>query len=308
MVNHPVLFETFVRVETARQVWEQIKKAQPSKLYFYSNKGRAEIPGEIERNNQIRSFIDEIDWECDLHTFFREECVDVYTSLMSSKKWIFKNEDSAIILEDDCVPSKGFFQYCDHFLDIYKDNPKIFAISGDNYTTYKPKNDEDHIISRKGNIYGWATWKDRFESVDFNIEPKDLTYKAFKKHFKGLYSHCLSQFLFYKTLQRFVHKTHCWDFAWGMSCIETNRYFVMPIKHLVKNAGIVGEHSSGNTKDVVFTMPTDLDADYVFTNKKITTTPNNEFDRLFFNARWPICKCYERYFIYLIKKFLRRNV
>ena len=30
MVNHPVLFETFVRVETARQVWEQIKKAQPS--------------------------------------------------------------------------------------------------------------------------------------------------------------------------------------------------------------------------------------------------------------------------------------
>ena len=89
MVNHPVLFETFVRVETARQVWEQIKKAQPSKLYFYSNKGRAEIPGEIERNNQIRSFIDEIDWECDLHTFFREECVDVYSSFMSSKKWIF---------------------------------------------------------------------------------------------------------------------------------------------------------------------------------------------------------------------------
>lgn len=28
-------------------------------------------------------------------------------------------------------------------------------------------------------------------------------------------------------------------------------------------------------------MPTDLDADYVFTNKKIITTPNNEFDRLF---------------------------
>lgn len=27
----------------------------------------------------------------------------------------FKNEDSAIILEDDCVPSKGFFQYCDYF-------------------------------------------------------------------------------------------------------------------------------------------------------------------------------------------------
>lgn len=47
MVNTPVLFETFVRVDYARQVWEAIKVAQPKTLYFYSNKGRPEKEGEV---------------------------------------------------------------------------------------------------------------------------------------------------------------------------------------------------------------------------------------------------------------------
>ena len=57
----PVLFMTFVRPDYARLCWDAIKKSQPKVLYFYSNKGRAEKEGEIERNNEIRSFIKEID-------------------------------------------------------------------------------------------------------------------------------------------------------------------------------------------------------------------------------------------------------
>ena len=72
MVNTPILFETFVRDDYARQVFDIIKKAQPQKLYFYSNKGR-DKGDEIERNNKIRSWINEIDWECELHTFFQEK-------------------------------------------------------------------------------------------------------------------------------------------------------------------------------------------------------------------------------------------
>ena len=70
MVETPVLFVTFVRPDYARQTWEGIKATKPKTLYFYSNKGRAEKEGEVERNNEIRSYINEIDWDCDLHIFF----------------------------------------------------------------------------------------------------------------------------------------------------------------------------------------------------------------------------------------------
>lgn len=47
--------------------------------------------------------------------------------------WVFDNEEQAIILEDDCVPSVAFFEYCDFFLDKYKEDKSIGFISGANY-------------------------------------------------------------------------------------------------------------------------------------------------------------------------------
>ena len=55
VVKTPVLFITFVRPDYARKTFDSIRAAQPSKLYFYSNKGRIEKEGEIERNEEIRS-------------------------------------------------------------------------------------------------------------------------------------------------------------------------------------------------------------------------------------------------------------
>lgn len=65
-----VLFETFARPQYARQVFDQIKKAKPKKLYFYSNKARVDRPDEVRNNEEIRSWVKEIDWDCELHTFF----------------------------------------------------------------------------------------------------------------------------------------------------------------------------------------------------------------------------------------------
>ena len=52
MVKSPILFITFVRPEYARYSWNAIKEAKPEKLYFYSNKGRIDKEGEIEKNNE----------------------------------------------------------------------------------------------------------------------------------------------------------------------------------------------------------------------------------------------------------------
>ena len=88
-----VLFETFARPQYARQVFDQIKKAKPKKLYFYSNKARVDRPDEVRNNEEIRSWVKEVDWDCELHTFFREEYVDVYTSVRGAMDWVFDNEE-----------------------------------------------------------------------------------------------------------------------------------------------------------------------------------------------------------------------
>lgn len=79
--NTPILYITFARSEYARKTFDAIKLAKPKRLYFYSNKARINNIEEIRNNNEIRSYIDEIDWPCKLETFFRDEYVDIYTSL-----------------------------------------------------------------------------------------------------------------------------------------------------------------------------------------------------------------------------------
>ena len=64
-----VLFETFARPQYARQVFDQIKKAKPKKLYFYSNKARVDRPDEVRNNEEIRSWVKEVDWDCELTLF-----------------------------------------------------------------------------------------------------------------------------------------------------------------------------------------------------------------------------------------------
>ena len=160
-----VLFETFARPQYARQVFDQIKKAKPKKLYFYSNKARVDRPDEVRNNEEIRSWVKEIDWDCELHTFFREEYVDVYTSVQGAMDWVFENEEQAIVLEDDCVPSVAFFEYCDFFLNKYKEDKSIGFISGANYLkNYIPQKGVDHIYCNLFCFYGFATWNEGYYS------------------------------------------------------------------------------------------------------------------------------------------------
>lgn len=250
MVNTPVLFETFVRVEYARQVWEAIKEAQPKKLYFYSNKGRAEKEGEIERNNEIRSWVKEIDWDCELHTWFRDECVDVYTSLLGAISWLFENEEQGIVLEDDCVPSMHFFAFCDKMLRAYKDNDKVWYVSGDNFLNDTPNN-YDIYFTRYHFMYGWATWRDRWKKISFDYSRYKLltrrkTYHGFFKSNAQAFQRCQSR----KDILPFVEKTKCWDYLFGMECDLAGGYGIVPSAHLVHNIGLIGENHSGSEHKV----------------------------------------------------------
>lgn len=245
MVETPVLFETFVRVDYARQVWDAIKVAQPKTLYFYSNKGRADKEGEIERNNEIRSWVKEIDWECDLHTWFRDECVDVYTSLRGAISWLFENEERGIILEDDCVPTTAFFSFCDQMLKKFENNKKIWCVSGDNFVDDNFIHD-DYFFSHYHYMYGWATWRDRWERINWNSDWNKESFQI--RLFRELYkTKGQARFRVKKlnSITDFINKTKCWDYLFGYTIDINKGLTVHPNRHLVTNIGMIGVNHNG---------------------------------------------------------------
>ena len=169
----PVLFIVFARPEYAKITFEAIRKTKPKKLYFYSNIARDEYPDEIQRNTEVRSLINEVDWECDLQKYFRSDYVTAGVSIASAITWAFKTTDRLIIIEEDCVPAQPFFSYCNTLLEKYKDDSRICMISGNNYTEKANITEDSYFFSKYGHIWGWATWKrawDKYGEENFIFE------------------------------------------------------------------------------------------------------------------------------------------
>lgn len=281
MVETPVLFITFARPDYARQSFDAIKAAKPKKLYFYSNKGRKEKEGEVDRNDMVRAFIGEVDWDCELHTWFRKEYVDVYTSLLGAKQWAFKNEDRLIMLEEDCLASIAFFQFCDHFLDVYQNDYRINYITGNNYAVGYKEDGVDHYITRSIHHHGWAIWKNRWDSIDFSLLPKTIVNNGSLKKY---YNDDITQYLYFKRhylgISDFVKRTRCWDYVKVFNQIACNSYAVTPLYNLVQNIGVKGAHEIGVEK-----MQFEIDngaakGNYPFCGDKTSHIPNVSYDKM----------------------------
>ena len=103
----PVLLIFFCRDEVFRHVFECVKKVKPTKLYLYQDGARCESdkPG----IQACRDIVSQVDWECDVHTFYQDKNVGCDPSEYIAQKWMFEKEDRGIVLEDDDVVSNSFF-------------------------------------------------------------------------------------------------------------------------------------------------------------------------------------------------------
>ncbi len=286
MVKTPVLFITFARPDYARKTFEGIKAAKPEKLYFYSNKGREDIVGEVNRNEEIRSYIKEIDWDCELHTFFRDECVDVYNSIRGAITWLFQHEESGIILEEDCVPTRAFFSFADQMICKYQDNNKVWYISGDNFYNLNPSG-YDYIFSQYHCMYGWATWRNRWQQLDwdnFTIEAV-LKSKCFNRLYKT-HKQALDRKHGLQSLIEIYKRKKSWDYLLGCTVDYNYGVGVFPTKQLIHNIGLSGVNHNIPQVSYVNSEPTYCGDKYEVVNHPPIVEADIEYDYQFFRSRW----------------------
>lgn len=161
--SHPALVEVavlilfFNRPEPLKAVFEQVRKARPSKLFLYQDgpRGEKDLPG----IQACRKVVDEIDWECEVHQWYQEQNFGCDPSEYLSQKWAFSHVDKCIVLEDDDIPSVSFFRFCKELLDKYENDTRICMISGINYDEVTKDVPYDYFFSTAFSIWGWASWR-----------------------------------------------------------------------------------------------------------------------------------------------------
>ena len=200
----PVLLMLFNRPEHTRKVFEKLRESKPKRLFVAANGPRTDTPTDIELCKSVRDIFKDIDWECELHTNFRDVNIGLNPHWYQAMDWFFKFVDRGIILEDDCVPNDSFFYYCVELLERYKDNEQIMHINGSNLQFGNKRGDASYYFSKYTCVWGWATWKRAWQKYDNLLK----SYPSFKntnvidslfknsikekkywmKYFTGLYS------------------------------------------------------------------------------------------------------------------------
>jgi len=90
-----------------------------NKLDFVKNISRDSK--EKRKTDAVRKYIlDNINWECDVKTLFRNKNLGCKYAVSGAIDWFFENVEQGIILEDDCLPDPSFFRFCQEMLKEYR--------------------------------------------------------------------------------------------------------------------------------------------------------------------------------------------
>lgn len=232
-LNTAVLFLVFNRLDTTKQVFDAIREAKPPRLYIAADGARASREGEYLKVKAIRDYIlANVDWECDVKTLFRETNKGCKVAVSEAIDWFFRHEEMGIILEDDCLPNKSFFQFCELLLNRYKNDYRIWHINGYNHF---PTNEESYFFMQTAGIWGWASWADRWKHYSVNLD----TLPTFSQsELDGAFgSKKVKWFWMRKASQIRQGKIDTWDYQWVITLFLNNALAAVPNKNLIQNIG-----------------------------------------------------------------------
>ena len=248
----PVLIIGFNRPNSTQQVFDAVRIAQPDKLYYAVDGPRLSNDSDEEKVHFVREIVKQVDWPCEVHTLFRKENVGCGFGPADAISWAFEDEDSLIVLEDDCIPSQSFFRFCNQMLWRYKDDKRVNIISGrSQHAGSHFFYEQDYVFTHYAHTWGWATWKRVWKEFDIymkdvpswlaqggalNVLPTKKMAIRSNRHIKKIYNNIEKEVL------------HSWDSQWSYARLKTGGLGIVPCQNLIHNIGEFGTHSFGHTK------------------------------------------------------------
>ncbi|MGB7393263.1 MAG: glycosyltransferase [Pricia sp.] len=273
--NAPICIFTYKKVEPLQRAIEALQKnhkAPESELYFFSDGPKNE--DDTAQIEQVRAYISQIDGFKSVEVVAQKENKGLARSIIEGVSEVLKKHGSIIVLEDDLVTSRNFLDFMNQALHAYRSDEKIFSISG--YTTpiEKPPNHTfDNYFTRRGSSWGWATWKDRWEKVDWSVSDYNTfsTDRWAKRKFNKMGSDMSAMLA-----KQMTGKISSWAIRWCYHQFKHDLYTVYPTMSKITNIGF-GEnatHTKGSAERYATPLDTSGKKDFRF-------DPNPKLDQRF---------------------------
>lgn len=173
-MNAPVIVFTYNRPDHLQKTLyalEQAKGADQSELYLFADGYR----GEKDRQQvlAVHAYLKEYEKRsrfAKVHAVYSEKNRGLAESVITGVGSVIEKYGRVIVVEDDLVVSEDFLDYMNAALDHYEDHSDAWAVSG-----WSPDVPEigtlstDTFLWYRSSSWGWATWLDRWKSIDWDM-------------------------------------------------------------------------------------------------------------------------------------------
>lgn len=234
----PVLFLIFNRPKETKAVFAAIRMAKPKTLFVAADGPREKVFGEEKKCEAARKITEKVDWPCKVKRLYRKNNLGCKKAVSDAVTWFFQNVKEGIVLEDDCLPNKSFFRFCEDLLKKYRNDSRVGIIGGTNFSGIPVET--SYYFSIYPQIWGWATWRRTWKNYDVKMKnwPKLDRKNWLNKLFSDWHQVIYWWSVFDSTYRG---RVDTWDYQLVFSCLVKNLVNVVPKVNLVKNIGFGGE-------------------------------------------------------------------
>ena len=231
--NIPVLILGYNRPFHIKKLINSLSNIKPKKVYISLDGPKKDIEDK-KKSQLVKDEVDTINWKCLIKTKYSKKNLGCRNSVRKGIDWFFKYNKFGIILEDDCVPNKSFFEFCLKINNKYKNNKKIFSISGSNF--YNKKIKTDYFYSKYNHCWGWASWRRAWKYNDNEL----LSWEKFRHSREWILLHQskIERKFWEKIFNHVKYKNlNSWAYVWTYSMWLNKGLTIIPNKNLIKNIG-----------------------------------------------------------------------
>ncbi len=234
MTLAPVVLFVYNRPWHTMQTVEALKKnvfANKSKLFIYSD-GPKNKESE-ERVRKVRKYIKSINGFKKVIIIKREKNWGLADNIIDGVTTIINKYGKIIVLEDDLVTSPYFLKFMNEALEFYKNEKKVWHISGWNYPI-ETEGLEDVFLWRVMNCWGWATWADRWKYYEKNIDKIIESFSEqdiYRFNLDGIHN------FWEQVIGNKKGEINTWAIFWYATIFKNNGLCLNPSQTFVKNIG-----------------------------------------------------------------------
>ena len=257
----PIVLFVYNRPWHTQQTIEALQKnelAIESNLIIYSDE--ANNKNVQENVDKVRLYIDQIDKFKKVTIIKRETNWGLANNIIDGVTKVVNQYGKIIVLEDDLITSPYFLKYMNEALEVYKDEKKVWHISGWNYPI-DSDNLRDVFLWRLMNCWGWATWKDRWKYYEKDV---DKTISEFNKEDIKRFNLDVNAEFFLQIIANKEKKVNTWSIFWYATIFKKNGLCLSPSQTFVQNIGHDGSGVHSDVNDIfVSKISLNKDIDFV---------------------------------------------